>query len=124
MSYNPYYDSDKLGWKQISLVSSEAYQDYGFDILCFWLTQDGVVYAASDSGCSCPSPFEDYSFDEEGPPCGKTPLEKVANYEQALSMIKSWNAQEYSFKDKTKKASASLVSNAQRRLKKWFEGIK
>lgn len=32
---------------------------YSFDDLCVWKHEDGRVFWATDSGCSCPSPFED-----------------------------------------------------------------
>lgn len=34
--------------------------DYSFDIIGFWVRKsDGQVLYATDSGCSCPSPWED-----------------------------------------------------------------
>ena len=34
--------------------------DYAFDIMGFWVRKsDGQVLYATDSGCSCPSPWED-----------------------------------------------------------------
>lgn len=40
--------------------------DYSFDILMVWKhIKTGVLYWDSDSGCSCPTPFEDVkSIDE------------------------------------------------------------
>ena len=37
--------------------NEEAYQ---FDFRIFWQDQAGKIYTARDSGCSCPTPFEDY----------------------------------------------------------------
>ena len=35
--------------------------DYCFDLRVVWRSRlDGRLYTARDSGCSCPSPFEDY----------------------------------------------------------------
>lgn len=56
--------------------------DYEFDILAFW-AKDGVVYSASDSGCSCPTPFEDFNSLQE--------LERVGSVEHAESIFKDWN---------------------------------
>lgn len=40
--------------------------DYSFDILMVWRhTPTGDLYWAQDSGCSCPSPFEDYHSIEQ-----------------------------------------------------------
>lgn len=36
--------------------------DYSFDILMVWRhAEDDGLYWMNDSGCSCPSPFEDYN---------------------------------------------------------------
>jgi hypothetical protein len=32
-----------------------------FDYRVIWRHADGTLYTARDSGCSCPSPFEDYT---------------------------------------------------------------
>lgn len=33
--------------------------DYGFDITAVWTAKNGTIYWADDTGCSCPTPFED-----------------------------------------------------------------
>jgi hypothetical protein len=39
----------------------EAEPDYSFDMLVVWnRPSDSALFWAQDSGCSCPSPFEDY----------------------------------------------------------------
>lgn len=39
--------------------------DYSFDLLAFWVRKrDGQILYAADSGCSCPSPFEDVTVGE------------------------------------------------------------
>jgi hypothetical protein len=36
-------------------------EDYQFNITAVWRDKEtGQIYWADDSGCSCPSPFEDY----------------------------------------------------------------
>lgn len=45
------------------LVAEIEYSDgdYQFDLRAVWKhTKSGVLYTGTDSGCSCPSPFEDY----------------------------------------------------------------
>ena len=87
MKMNPKDDFKKLGWKKICF--DEPDMCYEYNTLNFWITEDGRVFSASDSGCSCPTPFEDY--------CGNTEeeieqkLERVGSYEQALSIFKAWN---------------------------------
>lgn len=38
--------------------------DYSFDILAVWRNKEGY-YLGTDSGCSCPTPFEDYKSVED-----------------------------------------------------------
>lgn len=39
---------------------------YGFDFTVIWRDKEtGVLYYADDSGCSCPSPFEDFNSKDE-----------------------------------------------------------
>jgi hypothetical protein len=64
MSYaNPdvYFQPEKFDLKPIGeLEISEP--DWSFDTVVAWIhTPTGDVYWAHDSGCSCPSPFEDYT---------------------------------------------------------------
>lgn len=55
---SPYYSPEKFGLKVLGEMSwSEP--DYGFDLTVVWTDERGTLYWANDSGCSCPSPFED-----------------------------------------------------------------
>ena len=58
---NVYYNPDKHGLEVVADL--ELYeQDYSFDTVVAWRhVESGDVYWAHDSGCSCPSPFEDYN---------------------------------------------------------------
>lgn len=82
---NPYYDKE-FDLEMLSFDQPELC--YEFNILCFWATKDGRVYSASDSGCSCPVPFENY--------CAATVdevlqmLERVGSVEQAERIGESW----------------------------------
>jgi hypothetical protein len=57
---NPYYHPEHCGLKKIAEIEdTEAY--YSYSTIVFW--QDlvtGMLYAAHDEGCSCPTPFEQY----------------------------------------------------------------
>lgn len=83
---NPYYDSEKLGLVMESW--DEPNMSYEFNTFCLWATQDGRVFRASDSGCSCPTPFQGY--------CGSTrdavlqTLEQVGSEEQATRAFDAW----------------------------------
>lgn len=39
--------------------------EYSFDITAVWKSSDDVFYIASDSGCRCPSPFENFGGIED-----------------------------------------------------------
>jgi hypothetical protein len=81
---NPYYD-----FSIPRIVFERAGGSYEFDTLCFWATDDGRVFTAQDSGCSCPTPFEDFAaetFDEV-----LANLERVGSLEQAESTFDAWN---------------------------------
>ncbi len=57
---NVYYSPDKCG---LEIVESFDDPDasYSFNMFVVWRKlDDGRLFYASDSGCSCPSPFEDY----------------------------------------------------------------
>lgn len=57
---NPIYNADKFGFEIVA--NWDAYDpDYDFDIILI-LKKDGKLWLASDSGCSCPTPFEDHTF--------------------------------------------------------------
>lgn len=60
--YDPdvYYQPEKFGLKPVAEVD---YSDgcYQFDIRIVWRHEDGTLYTMRDSGCSCPSPFEEYT---------------------------------------------------------------
>jgi hypothetical protein len=56
---NIYYNPEKLGYKLIGVLE-DADADYSFDTLI--VVQDkatGTLFAAHDTGCSCPTPFEE-----------------------------------------------------------------
>lgn len=55
-----YYAPEKLGMEQIA--EQDWADAYEFDMLVVWRDTDGKLRAATDSGCSCPTPFEDHTF--------------------------------------------------------------
>lgn len=82
---NPQYDSDKLGWEALEIEYGEPC--YSFDTLIFWKTKEGEIYAAHDSGCSCPTPFGIYEGETEAEI--KQNLERVGTLSQAEEIFKS-----------------------------------
>lgn len=84
---NPYYNPEKLELEILSFDEPEM--SYEYNILCFWATKNGLIYSASDSGCSCPTPFEEYSGETQKDVIQK--LERIGSLEQSLSIFDSWN---------------------------------
>lgn len=57
---DPYYQPEDFGLTSIGEVSWDN-EFYQFDLTAVWRNNEtGVIYYADDSGCSCPSPFEDF----------------------------------------------------------------
>lgn len=62
---DPYSDPEDFG---LVIVGSIDLSEpcYSFDMCVVWFSpRTGLYYWASDSGCSCPSPFEDYQSVDE-----------------------------------------------------------
>ena len=55
---NLYYNPEALGYEIVEVIDldDEAWQFY---MLVVWRDPDGNLVYQIDSGCSCPSPFED-----------------------------------------------------------------
>jgi hypothetical protein len=57
---NIYSDPAAFGYELVGMIEREP--DYDFNMLCVWRQlSDGRLFWAEDAGCSCPSPFEDYT---------------------------------------------------------------
>ena len=112
---NPYYDNDKLGLEMLSF--DEPDMSYEFNTLCFWATPDRRVYSASDSGCSCPTPFEDY----EGDNLDKILplLERVGSVEQGERIFDAWN-KAYDW-DKGDYSAQHLQVSERNKLSDWLK---
>jgi hypothetical protein len=61
---NLYYDPEKFGLETVGEIDwSDG--NYCFDYTVVWKrTSDGRFVYADDSGCSCPSPFEDKGVED------------------------------------------------------------
>lgn len=55
---DPYYQPEAFGLEHFG--STDRDEEYSFDIFAVWRSKDNpaLFYWASDSGCSCPVPFE------------------------------------------------------------------
>ena len=74
-----YYSPEKFG---LSVVGeADAGGGYDFDKFVVWRRNyDGAILWAEDSGCSCPSPFEDESVDTL----------KVGSVRDAINDLEVW----------------------------------
>lgn len=76
-----FFDSAALGLVQVVSLDREE-QSYMFNYADVWYRpEDGYFYAATDSGCSCPSPFEGIQSlgDMEGPFTRKAAMDWMRN---------------------------------------------
>lgn len=80
MYENIYYSPEKFG---LEVVGSFDWRDcdYEFDMLVVWKEGRGKYWVGEDSGCSCPSPFEDVKDKSElHGPYTKAELRKYLDY--------------------------------------------
>lgn len=59
-----YYNSSDFGLDLVGEVEWSE-EDYSFDLTAVWKDSTGQLYFGSDSGCSCPSPFEEFTKIED-----------------------------------------------------------
>ena len=57
---NVYYDPAKFGLEIVAELDADL--SYEFDMVIVWRDRAGDLWAAADSGCSCPTPFEDVGY--------------------------------------------------------------
>ncbi len=63
MAYNdpdPYNQPEAFDLTQVAMIDFSD-GNYQFDYRIVWRHESGKLYTARDCGCSCPSPFEDYT---------------------------------------------------------------
>lgn len=110
---NPHYNADQMGWESVDF--SEPNLSYEFNYLCFWKTPKGLVFSASDRGCSCPTPFE--SYEAETAVEIEQKLERVENFDHAKRIFEGWN------KDYSGRPYFSLAQVASEldTLERWFK---
>lgn len=106
---NPYYHPEALGLKIVGSVAREP--DYDFNMLVVWESvSDGLLYMASDSGCSCPSPFEDFHEIEQ--------LERIGSYDQFVRALDAWRGRQSGNLSGGSASVDSLRRKVRRRLAK------
>ena len=83
---NPYYSPEKLNLDMISF--DEPDMSYEYNTAAFFKTPDGRVFFASDSGCSCPTPFEYYEGNTMDEVIQK--MEQMKDFDMAEAYLRSW----------------------------------
>ena len=79
-----YYSQEEFGIKQVAFI--EIQPDYDFDMVVVWQnTFNNELRWGHDSGCSCPSPFEDIG---EWSQLNKLP----ENLDELKSLIETWKS--------------------------------
>lgn len=60
---NVYYDPEKLGLKIVGVLDQPDLS-YEYNTFVVWQHEDSKrLFYATDTGCSCPTPFEEYNFE-------------------------------------------------------------
>jgi hypothetical protein len=77
--------------------SAEASLYYEFDMFVVWMDSSFSMYYASDSGCSCPSPFESYTTIED--------LTKAKNVQEVHDALDSWADGSHNDDDRSSEAA-------------------
>jgi hypothetical protein len=85
---DPYSKPEKYGLEIIGSIDWDM-TSYSFDMTVVWRdSETQQLFYADDSGCSCPSPFEDFSSKEQLTEVSKAELhEHLLKREEAAS----WN---------------------------------
>lgn len=87
---NPYHSPEVCGLKVLGELSKEP--DYDFDfVIVFKDIESGLLYWGADSGCSCPTPFEDTRKLSD---LAQLNAETFFNFTQACENISSVDKQE------------------------------
>lgn len=63
---NPYYHPVDFGLEVVGAVEWRD-ADYEFDLGVVWKDEKGNFFYATDSGCSCPTPFDDMTMEDLAP---------------------------------------------------------
>lgn len=57
---NMYYEPGAFGLEIVGVL--DAGESYEYDLLVLWRDDKGKLYWEAESGCSCPTPFEETSL--------------------------------------------------------------
>ena len=91
-----YYTPGKFGLETVGEADDGG--GYDFDKFVVWRNQRGEYLWAQDQGCSCPTPFEDYSLEN-------LPIGTAAD---ALNDLRVWVKEDYEWGSRAT-AAAPLI---------------
>ncbi|MFZ2992459.1 MAG: hypothetical protein WA061_01975 [Microgenomates group bacterium] len=95
---NPYYNPEKCGLEIVAQIDLSS-GSYEFDYIVVWKAKNGKIYTASDSGCSCPTPFEDFhSLSDLTEMNQSTVLDSMKERIRNSSYVSPVDAQEFMYK--------------------------
>lgn len=78
---SPYYNPQDLGLEVLG--DADVAGDYEFDMVVVWRDpQSGELFAAYDSGCSCPTPFSDLTR------AGMKPIRAVEDLDSLIDELR------------------------------------
>lgn len=78
---NPYYSPEDFG---LTIVFTEdSGGAYEFKMFVVWVDADGGLFYATDSGYSCPRPFEDFHSEND--------LTFISSKASLISAYKNWS---------------------------------
>lgn len=82
---DPYYNPEKFN---LEIVASDDSSDsYEFDMFVVWKHKEtGQLFYATDSGCSCYSPFDNFTEEE---------LHEAGNVHEIINAINDWAGSYY-----------------------------
>lgn len=86
---NPEYEADKLGLEVLTVDEPDLSYEYNILMFARKKGETGAIYIASDSGCSCPTPFEEYEGENADQVLAK--MDKVTTLEDAQRKFDEWN---------------------------------
>lgn len=97
-----YYSPEKLGMAQVAELDTAG--AYEFDMVVLWRGHDGKLWAAQDSGCSCPTPFEDHDW-----PADFTEVRTMDDVEPLIAKVTEYQGSPSEVLDFRKAVRAALA---------------
>lgn len=106
--HNIYYDPEKFGLEIFEHIEDD-HASYSFDDFVIWKRlEDGKLFYLTDSGCSCPSPFESY---------GVTDLLPVTSLEQLEIAIDEYRGDDPEYQRCTAERKQEVLRKVKSHLK-------